>query len=107
MAAHRILAMDPSNRPDAIFAPNDLVALGLMETLAAAGVEIPKQIAIVGYDDVAFAASARIPISSVRQPAEELGTAAVELMMELLEHPGAHRTIAFKPVLVPRQSTTG
>ncbi|UOR00451.1 LacI family transcriptional regulator [Leucobacter allii] len=107
VAAHRLLGLPRGERPDAVFAPNDLVALGLMETLAAAGVAIPEEIAIIGYDDVAFAASARIPISSMRQPAEAIGAAAVELMMEAVADPGSARRIAFVPELIARRSTLG
>lgn len=107
VVAHQFLDLPRSERPDALFAPNDLVALGLMETLATAGVRIPEEVAIVGYDDVAFAASARIPISSMRQPAELIGEAAVELMMELLRTPDTNRRISYVPELIRRQSTVG
>src|SRR5690606_30251193 len=107
-AAQRILGMPADDRPDAVFAPNDMVALGMMETLSIAGLRIPEDIAIVGYDDVAFAASARIPICSVRQPAEQLGAAAVDHIMEMLsDGPAARRRVAFVPELIARQSTLG
>lgn len=101
-AATNILARDRRDRPDAIFAANDLLALGILERLIAADdVRVPDDIALVGYDDIDFSASAVIPLTSVRQPAVELGRTAVELIIEN-EHP---RDYAFEPQLVVRSSS--
>ena len=60
--------------PDAAFCANDLLALGLLQAAAiGAGVRVPDDLAIVGYDDIEFAAAAAVPLSSVRQPAQQLG----------------------------------
>ena len=68
---------DPA--PTAAFCANDLVALGLLQQAIGAGIRVPEELAIVGYDDIEFAAAAAVPLTSVRQPRHELGRAAAEL----------------------------
>ncbi|WP_231123400.1 LacI family DNA-binding transcriptional regulator [Nocardioides sambongensis] len=93
-------------RPDAIFAANDLVALGVLQALTLAGVSVPDEVAIIGYDDIDFAASAAIPLSSVRQPREQLGTVAADLLLATIEDPGrAAEDVVLEPSLVVRRST--
>jgi LacI family transcriptional regulator len=97
-----------SERPDAIFAANDLVALGVLQALTLAGVRVPDDVAIVGYDDIDFAASAAIPLSSVRQPREEMGQVATDLLLAAIDDPAAQvRDIVLEPELVVRRSTGG
>src|SRR5690606_13850249 len=65
-----LVARAPEDRPDAIFAANDLVAVGIMQALVMTGsVRVPEDIALVGYDDIAFAQSTVVPLTSIRQPA--------------------------------------
>ena len=94
-------------RPDALFAANDLVALGLLQALVVDGsVLVPDQIALMGFDDIAFAAAAAVPISSVRQPSRAIGQTALRI---LLEESGDDtlipRQTVFRPELVVRAST--
>lgn len=108
IAAREFLTRGAAERPDAIFAANDLVALGALQELARAGVAVPDDMALVGYDDIEFAESSTVPITSVRQPAEDMGRSAAQLLLSALEHPDAavqHPT--FTPELVVRQSTVG
>jgi LacI family transcriptional regulator len=103
-AARGILAA--ADRPSAIFCTNDLLALGVEHTLIAAGFRVPEDFAIVGYDDVAFATMAFVPITSVRQPAYELGhRAALQLLSEAGEGAHKHEQVVFEPELVVRAST--
>lgn len=101
------------DRPDAIFAANDLVAIGMMQALALIDHRlIPEDIALIGYDDIDFAASTVIPLSSIRQPAELIGRTAVELLLRELKaiESGAeidHEQVVFQPELVIRESTAG
>lgn len=97
-----------AERPDAVFAANDLLAVGLEQAFIMRGtIAVPEEIAIVGYDDIAFAEAAVVPLTSVRQPAQDLGRQAIELLtkqVELgqdidLEH------VEFTPELVIRQSS--
>lgn len=106
--AESLLALPAHERPDAIFAANDLVALGVLQALTLAGVRVPDDVAILGYDDIDFAASAAIPLSSVRQPREEMGEVATDLLLAAIEDPGVQvRDIVLEPELVVRRSTAG
>ncbi|MGV8885663.1 MAG: LacI family DNA-binding transcriptional regulator [Microbacteriaceae bacterium] len=106
-AGENIVARAPGDRPDAIFAANDLVALGLVQSFAMTnGLRIPEEIAIVGYDDIDFAASAVVPLTSVSQPSELIGRTAIELVIsELDDATQAGKDIVFQPELVIRAST--
>jgi LacI family transcriptional regulator len=111
--AQAIAKRPAADRPDAIFAANDLVAIGLMQSLALVDHHlVPDKIAIIGYDDIDFAAATVIPLSSIRQPAELIGRTAVELLLRELhaiESGGevAHEQVVFHPELVVRESTGG
>ncbi|WP_439679527.1 LacI family DNA-binding transcriptional regulator [Embleya sp. MST-111070] len=104
-AARRLLDAGPP--PAAIFCANDLLALGLMRELLRAGVRIPEDVAVVGYDDIEFAAASAVPLTSIRQPTYRLGRTAAELLLEESEHPDTHthRQVVFRPELVVREST--
>lgn len=103
-AARRILEMD--RRPDAVFAANDLVALGLLQGVGMlGGLRVPEDVALVGYDDIEFAAAAAVPITSVRQPRDLIGRRAVELLMAELDGSGAGERVVFQPELVVRSSS--
>ncbi|WP_398656572.1 LacI family DNA-binding transcriptional regulator [Streptomyces kanamyceticus] len=106
-AGARILGL--AVRPTAVFCANDLLALGVLQAMYAAEVSVPEDIAIVGYDDIEFAAAAVVPLTSVRQPAVTMGAMAAELLMEETESgdPAAHehRRVVFTPELVVRRSS--
>ncbi|MCZ4119762.1 LacI family DNA-binding transcriptional regulator [Streptomyces sp. H39-S7] len=107
-AGARLLAA--ADRPTAVFCANDLLALGVLQTLFAAGIRVPDDIALVGYDDIEFAAGAAVPLTSVRQPSFRIGRTAAELLIEeTAGRPGAHehREIVFQPELVVRTSSLG
>lgn len=108
-AGARILQRPRSSRPDAVFAANDLLALGILQSLVMTGdARVPEDIALIGYDDIDFAAAAVVPLSSVRQPASLIGSTAVDL---LLRGGGgdapANEHVLFRPELVERASTLG
>lgn len=89
---------------------NDLLALGVLQSLYAAGVKVPQDMAIVGYDDIEFAAAAVVPLTSVRQPAATMGALAAGLLLEETEdRSGAaaheHRQVVLQPELVVRHSS--
>ena len=107
-AGDRIVARPPAERPDAVFAANDLVALGLVQSFVMGnGLSIPQEIAIVGYDDIDFASSAVVPITSIRQPSEVIGRTAVEMVIAEVDGAAeAGRDIVFQPELVVRATTT-
>jgi LacI family transcriptional regulator len=107
--AEELLALPADRRPDAIFAGNDLVALGVLQALTLAGVRVPDDIAIIGYDDIDFASSAAIPLSSVRQPADVMGRTAARLLLDVIADPEASEVqhVTLEPQLVVRRSTSG
>jgi len=95
--------------PDAVFAANDLLALGVLQALTLRGISVPDDIAIVGYDDIDFAASAAIPLTSVRQPALQMGSTAAQLLLDVIADPAASKVehVTLEPELVIRRSTSG
>lgn len=97
-----------SERPNAVFCANDLVAVGVMQALLFENnIKIPEQIAMIGYDDIDFAKSTIVPLSSVRQPSPLLGSSAVELLIsELRDVDHVHRQITFQPEIVIRESSS-
>ncbi|WP_369345477.1 LacI family DNA-binding transcriptional regulator [Demequina maris] len=94
-------------RIDGIVAANDLLAIGVQRALLFAEdpVRIPEDVGLVGYDDIDFAASAVVPITSVRQPRELIGATAVELALEQAVDGAPVRNVVFAPELVVRAST--
>ena len=107
-AAARIAGMQAANRPTAVFCANDLLALGVLQGCVGLGLRVPDDLAIVGYDDIDFAAAAAVPLTSVRQPRRRLGRTAAELLLDEAENPDhEHQQVVFLPELVARQSTRG
>jgi LacI family transcriptional regulator len=105
-AGQRLAGLPSSRRPTAAFCANDLLALGLLQQAIGSGVRVPEQLAIVGYDDIVFAAAAAVPLTSVRQPRQELGRTAAELVLdEATNAAHQHRQVLFTPELVARAST--
>lgn len=75
-------------RPDAVFAANDMMAIGCLFALADAGVEVPRDIALAGFDDIPVARYVNPPLTTVRVRIAELGEAAFERLMRAIERPG-------------------
>jgi LacI family transcriptional regulator len=106
-AGAQIAALPPARRPTGVCCANDLIALGLLQEMTLRGIAVPADIAIVGYDDIDFAAAAAVPLSSVRQPRQQLGRTAARLLLEETMDPAGHthRQVTFKPELEIRQSS--
>jgi LacI family transcriptional regulator len=106
-AGAQIADMPARRRPTAAFCANDLVALGLLQEMTRRHLRAPDDLAIVGYDDIDFAAAAAVPLSSVRQPRNQLGKSAAQLLIEeTSEQRGhSHRQLIFEPRLVVRDSS--
>jgi len=93
--------------PTAVFAPNDFSALGAMDVIDSAGLRIPEDISLFGYDNLAIAGLPRISLTTVGQPRTTLGEEAVHLVLERLnEDRNVTRRVVAPPYLVIR-STTG
>lgn len=81
-AMHRLLDADPDI--DAVFAASDLTALGAIRALAQRGRKVPGDVAVVGYDDVLSAAMANPPLTTVRQPIDDLGRTMARVLLDRL-----------------------
>jgi LacI family transcriptional regulator len=79
--------LDLAIPPTAIFAANDLSAFGVMEVIRERGLQIPNDISIIGFDDIPQASITYPKLSTVRQPLEQMGNAAVLMLLEHLEDP--------------------
>jgi LacI family transcriptional regulator len=101
---HSILQMHP--HPTAIFALNDLMALGALRAAAEAGCSVPGELAVVGYDDLEIARFANPPLTTVAQPKREIGLQAVHLLIERMSLKNSPRSrLVLPPELIVRRST--
>ncbi|MGI8666291.1 MAG: LacI family DNA-binding transcriptional regulator [Jatrophihabitans sp.] len=107
-AGERIAALPVGSRPTAVFCANDLLALGVLQQMTRHGIRVPHDVAIVGYDDIDFAAAAAVPLTSVGQPRTQLGQTAAELLIDEVASGSAHhhRQVVFVPELVIRDSSS-
>jgi LacI family transcriptional regulator len=92
----------------AIFAYNDLVALGAYRAIKEAGLRIPTDLSIVGYDDIEFVEFLEVPLTTVHQPTMEIGRKAAELLFEKIRTGDQHhpQQVVLKPQLVIRGTTS-
>jgi DNA-binding LacI/PurR family transcriptional regulator len=81
-ALSALLSLDDA--PSAVFCYNDMTAIGLMDAAREAGLSIPQDLAVVGFDDIAFAQLAYPPLTTIAQPVDKLGRGAMELVLTLL-----------------------
>jgi len=101
------LILEAGPLPDAIFCGNDTTALGVMNYFYKQGIKIPEEVSILGYDNVSYAESALIPLSTVSQTPFHLGfTMGSQLVEELIGGPGhLHQNVVIKPQIIERAST--
>lgn len=106
-AVQRWLQLPPARRPTAIFASNDRTAIGAVGALQAAGVCVPQEVSVIGYDDITAAAYARPALTTIRQPIEEMGATAARLLIDRLiqRRKSGCQEVLLKTELVVRQST--
>ena len=74
-----------ADRPTALFAYNDLVAMGALRALAELGLDVPGDVSVVGFDDIPAAAYLSVPLTTVRVPTREIGARAGDLLLDRLE----------------------
>ncbi|MFP3986367.1 LacI family DNA-binding transcriptional regulator [Streptomyces sp. E11-3] len=107
-AGERLTALPERERPTAAFCANDLLALGVLQQGVGLGLRVPDDLAIVGYDDIEFAAAAAVPLTSVRQPRQLLGRTAAALLLDESANPDhEHQRVIYTPKLIVRTSTRG
>jgi LacI family transcriptional regulator len=105
-AMARLLLAQP--RPTAVFAANDALAIGCMQEIQGAGLRVPADIAVAGFDDIEVSALMHPPLTTVRVFKEDLGRQAIETLVEIIR--GGSSTLVTKHVpveLIVRQSTAG
>jgi|SRR5215472_8231253 len=108
--AVRNLLAENATLPRAIACANDQTALGVMTQLASAGIDVPGEIAVTGFDDIPVARHLRPQLTTVRQPIHELGAAAFDVLRSMIAdrgqrgHEPAERDLVLPTVLVRRQS---
>ncbi len=103
-AAIALLTRDP--RPTAIFAANDVVALGVLSAASELGLRVPEDLSVVGYDNTHLSASNHISLTSVDQPRRAMGRSAATLLSDRITDPGkGARLRQITPELIVRRST--
>jgi LacI family repressor for deo operon, udp, cdd, tsx, nupC, and nupG len=102
-AAQGILAL--SARPDAVFCSNDEMAVGLMQAVAAAGVRVPDDMSVAGFDDIELAAVVQPSLTTIRQPRREIGRTGALVLVDLLNGRPVPDHVLLETELVVRAST--
>jgi len=103
-AAHQML--EEKDVPTAVVVANDMMALGAMQELKSAGLQVPQDISIVGFDDIAFAALSEPPLTTVCSPRVEIGRRAVEALMLTIDHPHQQGIEVRIPTYLLKRSST-
>jgi LacI family transcriptional regulator len=83
------ILLSQSPRPTAVFVASDTMAIGAMRAIHECGLSVPRDIALVGFDDLSPAVYATPPLTTVRQPVAELGATAVHMLIERIKRPDA------------------
>jgi LacI family transcriptional regulator, xylobiose transport system transcriptional regulator len=99
--------LDLPDPPTAIFTANDLQAFGVYEAARQAGVRIPDELSVVGFDDLSFTRWSGPPMTTVRQPLEQMGATAARMIIDLADsRPLEQHRVELATELVVRESTT-
>ncbi len=94
------------NRPTAIFSMNDEMAIGAMQTLKNQGFKIPEDISVTGFDDIAYAKYSDPSLTTISQPAEEMGKMAMDMLLKVIEgEPLSQRECVLPTEFIIRKST--
>lgn len=99
----RLLALP--ERPTAVFCFNDMTAVGVMYSLALAGLQVPAHVSVVGFDDLELAAYFSPPLTTVRQPRRQMGERAMQMLLALIEEQGVPQAEVLQTELVVRRTT--
>lgn len=95
-------------RPDAVFVASDTMAVGALRALREANLRVPEDVAVIGFDDMPFAARTTPSLSTIRQPIQRSGELATETLIDMIQHPQATtRRVILPTELVVRASCGG
>jgi LacI family transcriptional regulator len=101
-AMQRLLPLSP----DAVFVASDAMAVGVLRALREAGLRVPEDMAVAGFDDMPFAAHTDPPLTTIRQPIQRMGAVAAETLIDLIAHPNEQpRRVILPSELVIRSSS--
>lgn len=93
------------NRPSAIFAVNDMTAIGIVQALFQQGIRVPEDVSIVGFDNIEISSMIHPPLTTIHQPAYETGSLACKLLLDSMENDeSADVSITLEPSLIARKS---
>ncbi|KGT87103.1 transcriptional regulator [Erwinia typographi] len=102
-AMNQLLSVNPV--PEAVFTSNDAMAVGVYHALFQAGLSVPQDIAVIGYDDIELARYMTPPLTTIHQPKDELGELAIDTLLHRLAQPGgSQQLLVLTPELVERGS---
>lgn len=104
-AMRALLSLPPDQRPQAVFCFNDVMAMGALSAAYQCGLEVPGQISVMGYDDIEIAAFTAPPLTTIRQPVQDLGHCAASVIIDHLETDAElPARIRLAPTLIERSS---
>jgi LacI family transcriptional regulator len=103
-AMRRLLSLPEP--PTAVYAANDLMAIGAVQAALEAGLQVPRDISVIGFDDIDLSSMIFPPLTTVHQPRREMGRESVRLLVERIEESNPVKNLLLNPTLVERSSTT-
>ena len=98
--------LEEVEKPSAVFCANDEMAIGAMQAARETGLKLPKELSVIGFDDIEIAEYAHPTLSTVHQPREQMGEQAMRLMLDILDkraHIGSRIVLSHE--LIPRDSS--
>ena len=103
-AANKLFSI--KNRPTAIFATNDIIAIGACRAAKDRGIKIPQDLSLVGFDDIETSSHIEVPLTTISQPINEMGEMAVKILVEKSEKEDSEKLqrVVLEPKLVIRES---
>ncbi|WP_426578288.1 ribose operon transcriptional repressor RbsR [Xenorhabdus stockiae] len=94
-----------SDPPEAVFVGNDAMAIGVYQALYQAGISIPEDISVIGYDDISIASYLTPPLTTIHQPKDELGKLAIDMLLYRMDNPDSKpKQLVLTPELIERNS---
>ena len=99
--------IEKKNIPDAVFASNDLLALGAIQAISERGLRIPEDIAVIGFDNIATASFRGVELTTVEHPKYKMGELAVKMLLERIENPDVEKReerVVLDPELIVRKT---